>query len=174
MIRVARRCTREAQDLTQLWKRVAQQPFSGLGLRPHEIHMRRLKNMIRRARAGRGAFYVIQDNDHVAGFVCGFQRPQAAWRHTLTDVTIAVDAPYQRRGYGRRLMNALMHDVMTHRSHDIARIELSVFSFNTPAITMYRRLGFQCEGVRILQCVNQQGERANVEEYAWHNPCFGS
>ncbi len=54
-------------------------------------------------------------------------------------VTLAVDPAYRRRGIGRILMDALLHEA---RRLDAQRVTLEVRAGNTPAQGLYLSLGF--------------------------------
>lgn len=57
---------------------------------------------------------------------------------------ISVHDAYQRRGVGSALLAALVD--CADRSLGLRRLELTVFTDNTPAIALYRRFGFVEEG----------------------------
>lgn len=59
---------------------------------------------------------------------------------------IAVDPMFQRRGLARLLIAHMMED--PYNGEPVARALLEVRVSNTPAITLYRRLGFEDAGVR--------------------------
>jgi ribosomal protein S18 acetylase RimI-like enzyme len=52
---------------------------------------------------------------------------------------------YRGRGLGRQLA---VHAIEAARQKGIERIELEVFASNTPAIALYRALGFATEGTK--------------------------
>jgi [ribosomal protein S18]-alanine N-acetyltransferase len=59
--------------------------------------------------------------------------------------TIAVDPVWQRHKIGSRLLLNLARAALRHGAHDLT---LEVRVTNTPAQTMYRRFGFETEGIR--------------------------
>ncbi len=59
-------------------------------------------------------------------------------------LTLAVDPRAHRQGIGR----ALMHDWLTELQNKATRAFLEVASDNTPALALYRDLGFQQVGLR--------------------------
>jgi RimJ/RimL family protein N-acetyltransferase len=68
------------------------------------------------------------------------------WNNRVGWVAIAIGEPrYQGQGYGYEAMQLLMrfafHELNLHR------LQLTVFSYNTRAIRLYEKLGFQREGV---------------------------
>jgi RimJ/RimL family protein N-acetyltransferase len=51
----------------------------------------------------------------------------------------------RRRGVGTRMMQTAIDWA---REHGVRRIELATFANNAPALALYRKLGFEVEGVR--------------------------
>jgi RimJ/RimL family protein N-acetyltransferase len=64
-------------------------------------------------------------------------------RH-VAEFGLMVAASARRRGIGSALMEEAMNWA---RDRGIVRLELTVFPHNAPAIALYRRLGFQEEGI---------------------------
>ena len=83
---------------------------------------------------------VAVDGDRVAGYV-GSQ--------TVCDETdmmnVAVTADYRRQGLGEKLVLALVEELKALGSHCLT---LEVRDSNTPARTLYEKLGFQQIGLR--------------------------
>lgn len=72
------------------------------------------------------------------------------------------DAASQGRGYGGEAMRLLLkfafHELNLHR------VQLSVFSYNTPAIHLYEKLGFVREGV-MREALQRDGHRFDLIHY---------
>jgi len=60
-------------------------------------------------------------------------------------LTIAVDPAHRARGFGARLMRAVMSRLYAER---VAALFLEVDAANAPAVALYRRLGFKTVGAR--------------------------
>ncbi|MBC7813015.1 MAG: GNAT family N-acetyltransferase, partial [Burkholderiales bacterium] len=58
---------------------------------------------------------------------------------------MGVLASYRGRGIGKRLMLDAIADA---RSKGIERVELEVYASNKPAIELYKKVGFEIEGVK--------------------------
>lgn len=80
----------------------------------------------------------------LAGFVAlqggGFRRN----RHS-GHLVVGVRQAYSGRGLGRRLMEAVEAQA---RQAGLHRLEMTVMTHNTRAVALYRKLGFEIEGVR--------------------------
>ncbi|PXA03062.1 GNAT family N-acetyltransferase [Coraliomargarita sinensis] len=59
---------------------------------------------------------------------------------------MGVVANHRRKGIGEKLLSKAIADA---QSKGIKRIEMEVFSTNTPAIELYKKLGFQVEGRKL-------------------------
>ncbi|HPH81653.1 MAG TPA: GNAT family N-acetyltransferase [Flavobacteriales bacterium] len=67
------------------------------------------------------------------------------FKHVLSDVTLVVHPSIQSQGWGRRLFQYLIDQVIHDHLH-ITRIELFCRESNTRAIKLYEQLGFLQEG----------------------------
>lgn len=87
------------------------------------------------------AHYIVLEIDGVpagfAGIWCVVDEAQV--------MNVAVDPPYQGRGLGRRLMEALL---ALARENRCTSMTLEVKSGNTVALDLYRSLGFEKTGIR--------------------------
>ena len=72
-------------------------------------------------------------------------------------LTIAVSGGYRRRGIGRSLVESLLRRLYAER---IKRLFLEVDIGNTPAVTLYRRLGFKEVGERPGYYASETGARS--------------
>jgi GNAT superfamily N-acetyltransferase len=74
----------------------------------------------------------------------GWARTWGRIRHILY-LVLGVLGPWHGKGIGYRLMTEVTGWA---QSHDIRRMELNVDARNTGAIELYKKMGFQVEGVR--------------------------
>ncbi|HXS53534.1 MAG TPA: GNAT family N-acetyltransferase [Usitatibacter sp.] len=74
--------------------------------------------------------------------------------HAMT-LGIGVTGPWQRKGVGTALMGALVE--LADNWLNVFRLELTVYADNQPAIALYRKFGFEQEGV--LRCYALRGGR---------------
>jgi len=69
------------------------------------------------------------------------------WRNGTAAVTRVIVAPeHRRKHFGSAMLQKVVHAAFN--SPLIERVELNVYSWNSPAIDLYRKLGFVTEGVR--------------------------
>lgn len=96
-----------------------------------------------------GAFALgAYDGDEWLGAAVGERRD---WNRTLWLHEFHVAAGHQRRGIGRRLMDALAERA---RAAGLRAIVLETQNTNVPAIRFYRRLGFTLDGIHISHYTN--------------------
>ncbi len=63
----------------------------------------------------------------------------------VADLGVMVAAGYRRSGVGTRLMGAAERWAA---EHGVTKLELHVFPYNQPAISLYEKLGYEREGTR--------------------------
>jgi ribosomal protein S18 acetylase RimI-like enzyme len=64
------------------------------------------------------------------------------------EVGVGVIAPFRSMGIGKALMEQA---IKTAQKHGYTRLELSVRAGNSRAIELYKKLGFEIEGVKRCQ-----------------------
>jgi RimJ/RimL family protein N-acetyltransferase len=85
------------------------------------------------------------------------------WTHGTAWVAIGIGEPaYRGRGYGREALDMLLRFAFTELN--LFRVMLTVFSYNTPAIGLYERVGFQHEGTW-REALNRGGRRYDILLY---------
>jgi RimJ/RimL family protein N-acetyltransferase len=95
-------------------------------------------------RSAHAAVFVAEGPEGIVGRLSIARDPHPASRH-VADVGLMVAAGFRRRGVGRALMRKAEDWA---RSVGVCKIELHVFPYNTPAIALYERLGYEREGLR--------------------------
>lgn len=90
------------------------------------------------------ALYVVEDDDEVVGRLSLSRDPHPASPH-VADLGLMVAAGHRRRGIGRALLDQA---VAWARASEVRKLELHVFPWNEPAISLYESFGFVREGVR--------------------------
>lgn len=97
-----------------------------------------------------GRAFVAEENGAVTG-VCALSPYRSHRRRHCGEISVMVDADYQNRGVGKALMKKALaeaDDVLKLR-----RLELSVLVENEPAVSLYRKLGFQIEATKKSSCI---------------------
>jgi len=84
--------------------------------------------------------YILEDDDEIVGYVGVWMMYEQA---QIT--TIGVDPRFQRRGYGRYMMEAMLANA---RAHGCETMSLEVRVSNNKAIALYESLNFQRKAIR--------------------------
>ncbi|MCA1056421.1 GNAT family N-acetyltransferase [Rossellomorea aquimaris] len=93
------------------------------------------------------------------------------WAHRVSGLSILIGEEYQGKGYGREAMECLM--AFAFSELNLHRIQLTVFSYNDPAIRLYESLGFIKEG-SFREFLQRDGKRHDMQLYGmleeeWRN-----
>lgn len=104
------------------------------------------------APASSAVLLVAERGDRVLGSLGLHPATQVRRRHAAM-LGISVDPACQRQGVGSALMQAAC-DYADGWAH-ILRIELTVFTDNARAITLYQRFGFRLEGTHVAYALRQ-------------------
>ena len=91
------------------------------------------------------AVVMVEGEEIIAGMAGLHVNANHRLRHS-GGVGIMVHTDYQRMGIGRALMDTLL-DIADNWLM-LVRVELTVFSDNEKAIALYRKLGFETEGLK--------------------------
>jgi ribosomal protein S18 acetylase RimI-like enzyme len=105
----------------------------------------------------------VAADGRVVGHLGMSRERHPATRHVAT-LGMAVTAGDRRRGVGTAL---LAEGFRWARDHGVAKLLLSVYPENTPAIALYRRFGFEEEGRLARQSRTSSGVRDEILMAAW-------
>jgi RimJ/RimL family protein N-acetyltransferase len=85
------------------------------------------------------------------------------WTSGVAWLAIGIgEAAYRGQGYGREALGLLQR--FAYHELNLHRLQLTVFSYNVPAIRLYERCGFQREGV-MREFLQRDGQRFDVYLY---------
>lgn len=102
----------------------------------------------------------LVEGDALIGFTGLFS---IEWPHRLSWLAIGIgEADYWGGGYGREAMTLLLE--FGFMELNLRRIQLNVFGYNTRAIALYEKLGFQREGV-YREYMERDGQTFDVMLY---------
>jgi RimJ/RimL family protein N-acetyltransferase len=90
------------------------------------------------------AVFVAEDGGEIVGRLSISRDQHPASRH-VADLGLMVAASHRRQGVGTELLLAA---VDWARHGDVHKLELHVFPWNTAAIALYEKFGFEREGYR--------------------------
>lgn len=149
------------------------QTIGGLARTENEITKDYVKNFVEKSLQN-GAQFVIVDklhNEKIIAEIHCYKLEPGVFGHILSELTIAVDTRYQGRGFGKKLFQTLLDDIMENRN-DIFRVELIARESNTKAIRLYENLGFKIEGRLVNRIKNNESFFEADIPMAWFNPNF--
>ena len=105
------------------------------------------------------ALFVAElDTGEIVGRLSLMRDPHPSSSH-VADLGLMVAAGYRRRGIGTALMQAAESWA---RESGIGKLELHVFPYNTAAISLYEKLGYEQEGLRLQHYTRSGGRRLDV------------
>ena len=87
---------------------------------------------------------ILEDEDHIAGFLSASRGSAARIRHRAY-IVMGILKDYRGRGLGKKLFEELEKWAPEHH---ITRLELTVMTHNDAAIHLYEKMGFQIEGTK--------------------------
>ena len=90
------------------------------------------------------AVFVAEDDGRIVGRLSLSRDPHPSSRH-VADLGLMVAESHRRRGIGKLLLDEA---VSWARECGIRKLELHVFPWNEPAISLYESFGFEREGYR--------------------------
>ncbi|HET7237193.1 MAG TPA: GNAT family N-acetyltransferase [Actinomycetota bacterium] len=134
-----------------------------------EVVARPARSYRRRFRSSydeRGAHLVALVGDSLVGSLSIRREDQPVTRHVAT-LGMFVTAEHRGRGVG----TALMEEAMAWaRRHGVERVELTVYPNNEAALALYRRFGFEREGVLVRRSKKSYGYEDEILMAAWIGP----
>lgn len=134
----------DAHLIAEAERAIAQTPGFFCSI-PSELTDESVINSIQAALNDQTGFYLLADyNEQLVGHA--FLEPfhLQSLRH-VADLNIAVHLGWQHQGIGTKLIEKIIESAKN--SGVIEKIQLNVRATNTPAITLYKKMGFQEEGL---------------------------
>jgi ribosomal protein S18 acetylase RimI-like enzyme len=138
-------------------------------LLPHEVTHEYI-SVIVNAAVNDGLGLVIELEGQLLGWRLKQRYPFATCRHVLYGGSIGVHPDYQGQGFGTKLISQFLHEVATNHK-DILRVEIYALESN-PAYRLYKRLGFQDEGILKDSKLYADGRLESYYCMVWFNPNF--
>jgi len=89
--------------------------------------------------------------------------------HILTHLTLVVHPNYQGKGFGKKLFQAFLDEIVNNNP-EIRRIELESRASNQRSLGLYKQLGFVQEGRMKEKTRNKDGSFEDSLLMAWTNP----
>ena len=104
-----------------------------------------------RSTEGHQLFLITDTDRHVTVGSIWYMMRSGARSRSAFICDLHIDEAHRRQGYGRR---ALLHLEDELREQGVSRIGLHVFSYNTPARSLYDSLGYVATGINMVKRVN--------------------
>lgn len=111
----------------------------------------------------------LENKNHLIAEIHCLRLTPKIFNHILGNLTIVVDPDFHGKGIGKLIFNKLL-ELISERK-DILRVELVCRETNIKGIELYKKLGFEIEGVM----KNRTLTANNIESdyiMAWFNPNF--
>ena len=101
------------------------------------------ENLVKYAKKLRKIFYVIKNQDKIAGYCIYYLKPELSFKGLKKKsvvYSVAIDRKFREKGFGRKLLEESIKEM---RLNGIDSILLYVNVNNTSAIKLYEKMGFQ-------------------------------
>ncbi len=105
------------------------------------------------------------------GNIYAYKYEPLSLRHCLGNLTIGVDKEFSGKGIGKALFKAFLDDIIENNP-EIARVQLETRESNIIAISLYKSLGFQIEGIMKNRILDSKGNLTSDIMMSWFNPRF--
>ena len=151
IIREARPGDGEQIRLHQL--AVASEPGTMLGVDATEVRTADMYHAmaIDHAQSDNSLFLLAESEEQIVAYLrCSGGKLKLS-RH-VANLSIAVEESFRRRGLGTKLLQRAY--TWAKDTDIIKRIELNVFRTNVGAIKLYKKFGFEVEGIKVKSCLH--------------------
>lgn len=95
---------------------------------------------------GHSTIIVSEEDQRITGYISVKGQPYRRVRHNVSVTGMAVLQEYWGKGTGQALIREL---VRWAKNRNILRIELNVATTNQRAVNLYKKMGFDIEGVKL-------------------------
>lgn len=159
----------DLKQLVTLYKKSAGVK-DGLARTPDEITVEYMSDILKKTLNG-GVGLLIADGEKIIACLVSYKYGIDALKHTLGNMSLAVDPDYFGQGLGKKIFEVYVDEVSQNRS-DIARVELHARQSNELGIKIYQSVGFVIEGVQRNRILDSHGNLSNDVVMAWLNEGF--
>jgi RimJ/RimL family protein N-acetyltransferase len=138
----------DAEQLIAYVQRLSEEPESNIELSPSEFTLTvpdEQEILLDYALSENSVYLVAVDGDKIIGVLNCRGRNRQAVRH-VTTLGMSVDRMWRGKGIGSQLMARAIQ--WARSTGIVSRIELLVFERNETAVHLYRKFGFEIEGLR--------------------------
>jgi putative acetyltransferase len=161
----------DLKQLTKLYKK-STSVKNGLARTPQEITKKYMQETLEKTlQNGLGIVIEEESSKNLIGALLSFKFEAKAFRHTLGNMTMAIDPSHLGKGLGKQIFLNFLQEVRQNRP-EIFRVELNVRQNNPYAIKIYEEVGFKLEGIMKNRILDDQGNLSDDSFMAWVNPMF--
>ncbi len=161
-------CIEDANFLAAAEQEIAKIP-GRLASRPHELKENAFLDKISiLSKSETGKYVVIESNGKIVGHALLDPYKLEVTAHAV-DLTVAIHEGHQGKGYGKAVITYLIE--WAKANPKVEKIMLHVRSSNLTAISLYKKMGFVVEGVRVkLIKLGPNSYLDNVAMALWVGP----
>ena len=156
--------------IKKLYITVAEQS-DGLARLPHEITDAYIQEKLDKAIEQNLGFVVVYQNKTIAAEIHASRGPIKALAHVIHDLTLVVDPEHQNKKLGTTLFKHLLAHIQQNFPK-VSKIEIAARASNERAIHVYKKIGFEIEGIFKKRIRNKEGILVDDIMMGWFNPSF--
>ncbi len=160
----------DLSELVALYKKSATIK-EGLARTPQEITKEYIGEIIDKATKDGLGLVITDENKKITACLISYKLEPKAFKHTLGNMSLAVDPSYFGQGLGKKIFRDFVDEVRQNRP-DIARVELNVRESNKLGIKIYQSVGFVIEGVQKNRILDAEGKLSDDMIMGWMNSGF--
>lgn len=144
----------DARSINAYRRRIAEEPNNMISYSPGEYYrtVEEERERIEGLLAADNSHLLVAVADNAIIGVCFGLGGVRVGRYT-TSIGMSVDRAWRDQGVGTALVEATIR--WARQNPEVHRLDLEVFTQNQRAIHLYRKLGFQAEGVRKEACFKE-------------------
>lgn len=140
-----------------------------LALLPHEVTDEYITELVK-ASIKNGLGLVVDLNGQLIGWMLKRRYDYETSKHVFYGGSIGVHFDYRGKGVGTQMISQFLNEVAMYHK-DILRVEIYALESN-PAYRLYKRLGFEEEGILKNGKLWPDGRLESYYSMVWFNPNF--
>lgn len=107
----------------------------------HEVPEEQKKKIEKRIKSRKGIFLVAVEDENIVGLIDGYIIDSIYYKEKVGYLDhVCVDKKHRNKGIGTKLIEEFTKKMKTK---NVAYLKLNAFENNTPAVNLYKKLGFE-------------------------------